>query len=311
MLGFVGLGYMGSRIARRLIDAGHPLGVYNRTRDKSRGLADHGARVFDSARELAAAADVVFSMLADDAALDQVMLGSDGLLSGAQPGSVVMDLSSVHPDTSRRLARDAARRGVALLDASVSGSTPQAETGSLVMFVGGDRAIYEQHRAMLDVIANAIFYLGPSGAGATMKLVANSLLGAGMQALAEALVLGQRGGLDRSTLLDVLEQTAVVTPGQKHKLQSVRSGECPVEFPLRLMYKDLLNVERLAGERTVPTPAIAATRQMFAVAHAKDREEDFSAIIRTMEELAGLNVFRRFDWQPAKLSALPVPGQSR
>ena len=118
---------------------------------------------------------------------------------------MVIDLSGVHPGTSRRLARDAARRGVTLLDASVSGSTPQAETGSLVMFVGGDRAIYEQHRALLDVIANAIgFYLGPSGAGATMKLVANSLLGAGMQALAEALVLGQRGGLDRSTLLDVL-----------------------------------------------------------------------------------------------------------
>jgi 3-hydroxyisobutyrate dehydrogenase-like beta-hydroxyacid dehydrogenase len=160
------------------------------------------------------------------------------------------------------------------------------------MFVGGDRAVYEKHRPVLDVIANAIFYLGPSGAGATMKLVVNSLLGAGMQALAEALVLGEQGGLDRSTLLDVLDQTAVVTPGQKHKLENIRSGEFPVEFPLRLMYKDLLNVERLAGERAVATPVIAAARQMYAVEQAKAHEEDFSAIIRTMQELAGVSASR-------------------
>ena len=103
----------------------------------------------------------------------------------------------------------------------------------------------------------------------------------------------------------------MVTPGQKHKLQSVRSGEFSVEFPLRLMYKDLLNVERLAGERAVPTPAIAAARQMFAVAQAKDHEEDFSAIIHTMEELAGVHVFRPVDRQPANQNALPVAGLSR
>jgi 3-hydroxyisobutyrate dehydrogenase len=289
MLGFVGLGYMGSRIASRLMDAGYPLGIYNRTRDKTRALAERGARVYDSPREMAADADTVFSMLADDAAVEQVMLGPDGIVAAARSGSTIIDLSSVHPDTSRRLASVARLRNVVVLDASVSGSTPQAADGSLVVFVGGERAAYEQARPLLDIIGNHIFYLGPSGAGATMKLVANSLLGAGMQALAEALVLGQRAGLDRTTLLDVLEQTAVVTPGQKHKLQNVRSGEYPVEFPLRLMYKDLLNVERLAGQRAVPTPAIAAAQQMFAVEQAKGREEDFSALIRTMEELAGVS----------------------
>ena len=289
MLGFVGLGYMGSRIASRLMDAGYPLGIYNRTRDKTRALAERGARVYDSPREMAADADTVFSMLADDAAVEQVMLGPDGIVAAARSGSTIIDLSSVHPDTSRRLASAARLRNVVVLDASVSGSTPQAADGSLVVFVGGERAAYEQVRPLLDIIGNHIFYLGPSGAGATMKLVANSLLGAGMQALAEALVLGQRAGLDRTTLLDVLEQTAVVTPGQKHKLQNVRAGEYPVEFPLRLMYKDLLNVERLAGQRAVPTPAMAAAQQMFAVEQAKGREEDFSALIRTMEELAGVS----------------------
>jgi 3-hydroxyisobutyrate dehydrogenase len=289
MLGFVGLGYMGSRIARRLLDAGYPLGVYNRTADKTRALVEHGARLYDSPRALAADADTVLSMLADDAALEHVMLGPDGVLSGARPESTIIDLSSVHPDTSRRLAIAARPRNVAVLDASVSGSTPQAEDGSLVIFVGGERAVYERCHPLLEVIGHQLFYLGPSGAGATMKLVANSLLGVGMQALAEALVLGQRAGLDRTVLLDVLEQTAVVTPGQKHKLENVRTGEYPVEFPLRLMYKDLLNVERLAGQRAVPTPAIAAAQQMLAVEQSKDREEDFSAIIRAMEELAGVN----------------------
>src|SRR5207237_4721183 len=164
-----------------------------------------------------------------------------------------------------------------------------AEDGSLVVFVGGERPVYEKLRPVLQVVGSHVFYLGPNGAGATMKLVANGLLAVGMQALAEALVLGQRAGLDRTVLLDVLEQTAVVTPGQKHKLENVRSGEYPVEFPLRLMYKDLLNVGRLAGQRAVPTPAIAAAQQMFAVEQAKGREEDFSALIRTMEELAGVS----------------------
>jgi 3-hydroxyisobutyrate dehydrogenase-like beta-hydroxyacid dehydrogenase len=289
MLGFVGLGYMGSRIARRLIDAGYPLGVYNRSREKTRALAERGARVYDSPRELAADADTVLSMLADDAAVEQVMLGPDGILSGARPGSTIIDLSSVHPDMPRRLASAARLRNAAVLDASVSGSTPQAEDGSLVIFVGGEQAVYERCRPLLEVIGNHLFYLGPSGMGAAMKLVANSLLGAGMQALAEALVLGQRAGLERTVLLDVLEQTAVLTPGQKHKLDNVRSTEYPVEFPLRLMYKDLLNVERLAGQRAVPIPVIAAAQQMFAVEQAKNREEDFSAIIETMEELAGVS----------------------
>lgn len=119
-----------------------------------------------------------------------------------------------------------------------------------------------------------------------MKLVASGFLGAGMQALAEALALGQRAGLDRNMLLEVLEQTSIVTPGQKHKLQNVRSGEYPVEFPLRLMCKDLLNVERLAGQRAVPIPAIAAAQQMFAIEQARAREEDGRAAARREREAA-------------------------
>ena len=288
MLGFIGLGYMGSRLARRLLDAGYPLGVYNRTADKARPLAELGARVYASPADLAQAADVVFTMLADDAAVEQVMLGPDGVVAAMRPGTTIVDLSSVHPDTSRRIASAARLRDVAVLDAAVSGSTPQAEGGSLVMFVGGERAVYERCRAMLDVLAGHVFYLGPNGAGATMKLVVNALLGAGMQALAEALALGQRAGLDKATLLEVLEQTTVLAPGHKRKLQNARSETYPVQFPLRLMWKDFGNVLRLAQQRAVPMPLTAAAHQAFTIEQAKGVEEDFSAVIRSMEQLAGL-----------------------
>jgi 3-hydroxyisobutyrate dehydrogenase len=287
-LGFVGLGYMGSRIAGRLLGSGYQMGVYNRTREKTKALAARGAHVYESPRELAPAADVMLSMLADDAAVEQVMLGENGIVAAARPGTTIIDLSSVHPDTSRCLARTASTRNVSVLDAAVSGSTPQAEEGNLVVFVGGDSAVYEQCRPILDVIGNQVFHVGPNGAGATMKLVANSLLGAGVQALAEALVLGQRGGLDRDVLVDVLEHTSVVAPGLERKLENARARQYPVQFPARLMWKDLGNVLRLAEERAAPMPVTAAAQQAYAIEQARRIEEDFSAVIQRMEELAGM-----------------------
>ena len=288
MLGFIGLGSMGSRMATRLVHAGSPLGVYNRTPERTRALTERGARAYASPADLARDADVVLSMLADDTALEQVMLGPGGVVEASRPGGTIIDLSSVHPDTSRRIAHAAALREVAVLDAAVSGSTPQAEDGSLVMFVGGEHAVYERCRPILDVLSNHVFYLGPSGAGATMKLVANGLLGAGMQALAEALALGQRAGLDRATLLDVLEQTSVLAPGHKRKLQNARTDTYPVQFALRLMWKDLGNVLRLAQQQTVSMPVTAAAQQACSIEQATGREEDLSAVIRMMEELVGL-----------------------
>ena len=295
MLGFIGLGYMGSRMARRLIDAGYQLGIYDRNAEKSRAVAQKGARVYDSAADLARDAGVVLSMLADDTAVEEVMLGPGGVVNAAQSGATIVDLSSVHPDTSRRVATTAQHRGVSVLDAAVSGSTPQAEDGSLVMFVGGEPDVVELCRPILNVLSSEVFHLGSNGAGSTMKLVVNGLLGAGMQALAEALALGQRAGLDRTVLLDVLDQTSVLAPGHKRKLQNARSDTYPVQFALRLMWKDLGNMLRLAQERAVPMPTTAAVQQAFAIAQAKGVEEDFSAVIRTMEELAGVTPLRTTD----------------
>jgi 3-hydroxyisobutyrate dehydrogenase len=298
MLGFIGLGAMGSRMATRLVKAGYALGVYDRSADKVRALAEQGAHAYDSPSVLARDSNVVLSILSDDTAVEEVMLGSGGVVAAAQRGATIIDLSSVHPETSRRIASEAALRDVAVLDAAVSGSTPQAEDGSLVMFIGGEPAAYERCRPVLEVLSNHVFCLGPSGAGTTMKLVANALLGVGMQALGEALALGQRAGLEKDTVLEVLEQTAVLAPGHKRKLQNARTNTYPVQFALRLMWKDLVNVLRLAGQHSVSMPATAAAQQTLAIEQTKGIEEDFSAVIRTMEGLAGLTPMR---------SANPVP----
>jgi 3-hydroxyisobutyrate dehydrogenase-like beta-hydroxyacid dehydrogenase len=304
MLGFIGLGYMGSRMATRLMQAGYELGVFDRTSDNARAFAAGGARVYQTPADVARLADVVLSMLSDDDAVEQVMLGPDGVVGAAGPGATVIDLSSVHPDTSRRVSEAAKPRAMAVLDAAVSGSTPQAEDGSLVMFVGGERPVYERCRPILDVLSNHVFYLGPSGAGATMKLVANALLGASMQALAEALALGLQAGLERDVLLDVLEQTSVLAPGHKRKLQNARSDIYPVQFALRLMWKDLGNVLRLAQQRAVPMPVTAAAQQAYAIEQARGVEEDFSAVIRTMEELAGILPPRRSSGSPGSTNGV-------
>jgi 3-hydroxyisobutyrate dehydrogenase-like beta-hydroxyacid dehydrogenase len=289
-LGFIGLGNMGLRIARRLLDAGYPLGVHSRTAEKARALVGLGAQVYSSARELAHHSEVVLTMLPDDAAVQEVLIGATGVLSGMRARGTIVDLSSIHPSTSRDIAAAALRGGVSVLDAPVSGSTPQAEAGALVVFVGGDRDVYEACRPILDVIGSASFLMGPSGAGSTMKLVVNDLLGLEMQALAEALILGERAGLDKDLLIDVLQQTSVLTSGQKAKLENARTDEYATQFALRLMWKDFGNVMRLAQEHQVPLPATAAAHQICTIEQARGMEEDFSAVMRTMEQLAGLPV---------------------
>jgi 3-hydroxyisobutyrate dehydrogenase-like beta-hydroxyacid dehydrogenase len=289
-LGFIGLGNMGGRVARRLLAAGYPLGVHSGHPDSARALVDLGARAYSSPRLLADNSDVVLTMVPDDSALEGVVFGTDGVLSGIRAGASIIDLSSVHPSTSRSVAASARQRQVSALDAPVSGSTPQAEAGTLLVFVGGERDVYESCHPIFEAISSGSFFMGPSGAGATMKLVVNDLLGVEMQALAEALALGQRAGLDKDLLINVLQQTSVLTAGQKAKLQNARNDAYPIQFALRLMWKDFGNVMRLAHEYQVPLPATAAAQQISTIAQTRGVDEDFSAVIRTMEELGGLRL---------------------
>lgn len=291
-VGFIGVGAMGSRMAGRLLVAHYDVVVYNRTRERTRPLEERGAKVAATPSELADGADIVFSSVANDAALEQVMFGPDGALAGTRTAPTVIEMSTVNPRTARHLHDAARRKGVSVLDAPVSGSTVQAEQGQLVIFVGGEEDVYQKCQSILAVLGSKTFYLGPSGAGATMKLCVNTLLGLGVQALAEAVALGVKAGLPRERFLGVLGETAVVSPSQKSKLENVRKDEYPAAFALRLMLKDFGLILETAMELSVPMPATAAAVQVAAAEHARQlaahSDEDFSVVVRAMERLAGV-----------------------
>ena len=288
-IGFIGMGHMGSHMAQRLLDAGYQLTVYDRTKEKAQELGKRGALVAQTPKDLAASCQIVMACVTDDEAQQDVMFGPDGALAGVHAGSMIIDLSTVSPDASRRLFQAAKQQGVPMIDAAVSGSVPQVDQGSLVIFVGGERQTYQQGKPLLDVLGTNSFYMGASGMGTTMKLVVNTLLGLGMQALAEAIALGEKAGVEKGLLLDVLGQTAVLTPGQKSKLENVRREQYPTNFALSLMHKDLSLVLSRAYDVSVSMPATAAAQQMYTAAMAKGMDEDFSIMIKFMEELASLS----------------------
>ena len=288
-IGFIGMGHMGSHMVQRLLDAGYQVTVYDRTKEKAQELEHRGALVVQTPKELAANCQVVMACVTNDEAQQEVMFGPDGALAGVHAGSMIIDLSTVSPDASRRLFQAAKEQGVSMIDAAVSGSVPQVDQGSLVIFVGGEHQAYQQCKPILDVLGHNSFFMGASGMGTTMKLVVNTLLGLSMQALAEAIALGEKAGVEKGLLLDVLGQTAVLTPGQKSKLDNVKREQYPTNFALSLMHKDFSLVLSQAYDVSVSMPATAAAQQMYAAAMAKGMDADFSIMIQFMEELAGLS----------------------
>ena len=289
-LGFIGIGYMGRPIAQRLLQSGFKLTAYNRHRSKAEELIPYGGSVAESIAELSSHCNVVLSCLPNDEAVLEVYRGPDGVFANAHRGSLVIEMSTVYPKTSEELSRLGAERGVDVLDVTISGSTPAAEQGALTLFGGGDSGCFAAADSIFRVIARKYFYLGPSGSGATMKLVVNTLLGIGMQAIAEAVELGEKAGLDRSRLLEVLSQTAVVAPAHLGKLQRAMTGDYSPQFPLRLMNKDFGLILNLAAEVGAQMPAAKAAFEVNAAQSAHENEQDFSAVILQMEKQAHLDV---------------------
>ena len=287
-LAFIGLGAMGSRMAGRLLAAAYDLTVYNRRRDRARPLEEGGARVASTPAEAARNVEIVLVSVADDAAAEAVIAGTDGALSAAQSGAIIINTSTVSPGLSRRLSEAALVKGAFVLDAPVSGSTPQAEQGQLVIFVGGEKAVYERCLPILAVLGRESFYVGPAGSGSTMKLCVNALLGLGVQALAEAVALGLKAGLERDRFLDVLGATVVLSASQRAKLENVRKDAYPPTFPLRLMSKDFGLILDTARRLSVAMPATTAAEQVSAAEAARQRasgrDEDFSSVVRAMGE---------------------------
>jgi 3-hydroxyisobutyrate dehydrogenase-like beta-hydroxyacid dehydrogenase len=287
-LGFIGLGYLGSRIARRLQAAGFPMVVYDVVLSRAIEFSKAGADVASSPSELASKADVVLSCLPDERAVEAVYFGKDSVFRYARPDTRIIELSTISLETARRLHRLAEHFDLDALDVTVSGSTPTAEAGALTLFGGGDRRVFESAEAIFSAIARQWFYMGPGGSGVAMKLVVNTLLGVGMQAIAEAVALGEGLDLRRELLFDVLSKTAVVAPAHAGKLGTAMSHDYAPQFPVRLMRKDFGLILAAAADLHLTMPATEAAAVINDIEASQGVEEDFSAVIRRMEQDGGL-----------------------
>src|SRR5260370_2881714 len=283
-LGFVGIGYMGRPIARRLLESGFKLTAYDRDHSKTQELIQYGGNVAQSVSELSSSCSVVLSCLPSDEAVLDLYRGPDGVFANAHPGLRVIDLSTVYPETSRQLSRQGSEHGVEVLDVTISGSTPAAENGLLTLFGGGKQECFDGAEPIFRVISHKYFYVGPSGSGATMKLVVNTLLGIGMQAIAEAVALGEKAGLNRNRVLDVLSRTAVVAPAHVGKLERAMKSDYSPQFPIRLMNKDFGLILNLAAAVGARMPATGAAFEVNARQSEQQQEQDFSAVILQMQK---------------------------
>jgi 3-hydroxyisobutyrate dehydrogenase-like beta-hydroxyacid dehydrogenase len=285
-VGFIGLGLMGSRIAEHLLTAGFQVMAYDRDRTRVEKLIEHGASPAADISEIGSTADVILSSLPDDEVVSHTYAGADGLLSHVREGCIIVEMSTVSPETPRELNRIAGQHKAYFLDVTISGSTPAVEQGTVTLFAGGEEEAFHACEPLFQTFARQYFYLGPTGSGATMKLAVNLLLGVGMQAIAEAVAFGRKAGLERDRLLDVLSQTAVIPPALVGKFKRAMLNDYSPQFPLRLMNKDFRLILETAATAWVPLPATAAAFQINTAECTNEIDEDFSAVIRQMEKLA-------------------------
>jgi len=272
-LAFCGLGQMGAPMARRLLEAGHDLTVWNRTAGKAAALGAAGASIATSPAEAARGAEAVLTMLADPDALHQVVLGDHGVHDALESGATLIEMSTVGPAAIHALADE----GVPLIDAPVLGSVPQAEDGALMVFVGGSDQAYERWAPVLEAIGRPM-HVGPLGSGAAMKLVVNSTLGALMTGLGEALALADALGLSQASVLDVLADSALGVTARS-KRERIESGSYPPNFKLGLAAKDLRLVEETAKRHGAEIRVAEAARRWFEdAARGGLGDLDYSAV---------------------------------
>jgi 3-hydroxyisobutyrate dehydrogenase len=284
---FLGLGIMGSGMANNLFKAGFPLTVWNRTRARADALAKQGVPVADTPRQAVADADVVFSMVGDDNASREVWLGDNGALGSAKLGAVLIESSTLSPEWIRELADIAQKRGHQLLDAPVTGSKSAAAEGSLRMLVGGDAAALEQARPVLEKISTQIMHLGPTGAGATLKLINNMMGAVHIAAVSEGIALAERAGLDMQQVASLILNGPSGSPIVKLKLDRMMSRNYDnADFSLRWMQKDAGYAMELAKDFNLPLKTVTAAHEVLQMARDKGLDDaDFAATVEGLRSL--------------------------
>ena len=277
-VGFVGLGLMGSRLTRRLNAAGWNIRAWNRSPQPADELNKLGIAIAPSVADLVADSDVILSSLANDAAVRSVYLDKSGVFSTAEPGTVILEMSTISPELSRNLHKKARTGGVNFLDVAISGSTPAVDAGTITLLAGGDKETFEQCVPIFESIARQWFLIGPGSSGIQMKLVVNLLLGIDMQAIAEAVSLGEHLQIDRNVLLDVLSKTAVIAPAMAGKIRKIKDRDYSPEFPLRLMSKDMDLVMDAARTSGADLPAASVVQSVLSSKVPTSGDLDLAAI---------------------------------
>ena len=300
-IGFIGLGTMGRPMARNLLKAGHRLTVYDVVPDAVAALAGEGARAAATARQAAEGAEVVVSMLPASQHVVAALLGADGAVEGLGAGATLIDMSTLDPGTTRRVAEAVAARGARMLDAPVSGSSAGAESGTLTIMIGGDAAVVEEQRDVLGAMGSNLIHCGPVGMGETVKLCNNLVAGAAVAAVAEAFTLGLAAGVDPKVLFDVMSkssgncwalQNRVPVPGVAPNVPA--NEDFKPGFMVDLMHKDLGLVMAAGNEFHVPLPVTAAAKEVYSLASAQGLgRKDMSAIAKVLAPERGEEVARR------------------
>jgi len=290
-LGFIGLGAMGGRIVKRLLDAGHTVTGYNRTQAKAQWLLDAGMRWGDSPRVVTEAVDVVFTMVANTSALHAVFHGPDGLLAGLSTNKIFVDMSTVSPAASRNMAASVAEKGAHMLDVPVSGSVITLEQGNLSLMVGGDESVFAQIKPVLLDIGPKVTYVGKNGQAVLMKIALNLNLQVQFVAFCEGLLLAVKGGIPLDTAFEVMHNSVIASPSLKYRTEFIRNMPEEAWFNVNMMQKDLLLAEELGRELNVALPTVAITNQLLTSARAMGlASKDFAIVYKVLAQMSGIDL---------------------
>ncbi|MBZ5723719.1 MAG: NAD(P)-dependent oxidoreductase [Acidobacteriia bacterium] len=291
-LGFLGLGLMGYPMARNLLRAGHEVAVWSHTAGKARQLAAEEKAAFcESPKQVAESAECVFLCVGDTAMSREIILGPDGIIQGARPGTVVVDASTISPSESRQIGKALAARGVEFLDAPCTGSTPGAQSGNLTFMVGGNRAVFEKVKPLFEPMGKRLYYCGEAGLGLQAKLTQNLILCNILMAFNEGMVLATKGGVDPQLMLEILENSAAKSGLIAYKAPFVLRRDFSTNFSTKWMHKDIGLMLDSGKQLGVPLIVTSLTHQLFQTAiSAGHGDDDMCSTINMLEELAGVEV---------------------
>jgi 3-hydroxyisobutyrate dehydrogenase-like beta-hydroxyacid dehydrogenase len=280
---------MGGRMAKRLVDAGHTVTGYNRTKAKAQWLLDAGMKWAGTPRAAAESSDITFSMVTNTEALEAVARGPEGIIAGLNAGKIYIDMSTVSPAASRALAAEVKAKGAAMLDAPVSGSVATLEEGKLSIMVGGEREVVERARPILEAIGPKVTHVGPNGLAVSMKIATNLSLAVQMLAFSEGVLLAEKSGIARETAVEVLLNSVIASPMIKYRGPFVLKQPDEAWFDVNMMQKDLLLALELGRQKDVPLPTTAVTNEMLTAARGMGlAKKDFAALFDALAEMAGM-----------------------